>query len=301
MSDATAVPRQETLAEQRHQMAEDGYCLIPNVLDQAFMCQLINVTTNVVAAISSAHREERKSTGSLVHIDADPFYAQLIAYEPALNAIRTLTDASDLRWSTGYLVSKPGPSPALFWHQDWWAWDNPISYAAAVPQIFVMYYFTETTPYNGCLRVIPGSHRKRHALHDLAGAHTDGLSRYLDSSNPAYASHHDEVAIRAKPGDMVVGDARLLHGTYPNQSPAERPLLVLWYHPHFASLPGPIKKRLVANYQGRSGDTDIRSTHAGFPDYWPLQAQQMLRTVEPVYEGPEAPEPTNRTPDRRLT
>ena len=35
-------------------------------------------------------------------------------------------------FSAGFVVSKPPRSPPTFWHQDWWAWDDPASYMALV-------------------------------------------------------------------------------------------------------------------------------------------------------------------------
>ena len=55
----------------------------------------------------------------------------------------------------------------LFWHRDWWGWNHPVSYGDPVPQqVFLMYYTVDTTPGNGCLRLIPGSHLERHPMHD---------------------------------------------------------------------------------------------------------------------------------------
>ena len=42
--------------------------------------------------------------------------------------------------------------------------DEPRAYSDLPPQLFAMFYLTDTSPRNGCLRVIPGSHRKRHRL-----------------------------------------------------------------------------------------------------------------------------------------
>ncbi|MEC8595240.1 MAG: phytanoyl-CoA dioxygenase family protein [SAR324 cluster bacterium] len=57
-------------------------------------------------------------------------------------------------------ISKPPKSPALFWHQDWWDWNEPSSFTYQMAQVFVMIYLKDTTPQNGCLRVIPGSNKE---------------------------------------------------------------------------------------------------------------------------------------------
>src|SRR3546814_7153010 len=50
-----------------------------------------------------------------------------------------------------------------------------------------------TTRENGCLRVIPGSHRHDHPLHHLEEAHSAELQGFLNPDNPAFAAHPDEV------------------------------------------------------------------------------------------------------------
>ena len=69
---------------------------------------------------------------------------------------------AECKFSRAYLISKPPQSPQLFWHQDFTAWSGePRAFDEISPQLFAMFYLVDTTKENGCLRVIPGSHRKR--------------------------------------------------------------------------------------------------------------------------------------------
>ena len=36
---------------------------------------------------------------------------------------------------------------------------------------------------------------------------------------------------------MLIGDARLIHGAFANRTDEERPLLTLWFMPHWRSMP----------------------------------------------------------------
>ena len=42
-------------------------------------------------------------------------------------------------------------------------WDEATAYGEAPVQLFAMFYLTNTSRDNGCLRAIPGSHRRPHA------------------------------------------------------------------------------------------------------------------------------------------
>ena len=64
-----------------------------------------------------------------------------------------------------------------------------------------MIYLQDTQPQNGCLRVIPGSHRKLHELH-YTNAHTKSLSR---EENRLFEPIPGQVAVPINPRDLIVG------------------------------------------------------------------------------------------------
>ena len=75
-----------------------------------------------------------------------------------------------------------------------------------------MYYLTDTSPENGCLRVIPGSHLKRHPLHDQTSPpHTDELRTYANPNNIAFQRAAGEIDVPVKAGDLVIGFGTLFH------------------------------------------------------------------------------------------
>ena len=43
-------------------------------------------------------------------------------------------------------------------------WGDPRAYSDRAPMIFLMYYLEDTRRENGCLRLLAGSHKYRHAL-----------------------------------------------------------------------------------------------------------------------------------------
>src|SRR5690606_33776151 len=128
--------------------------------------------------------------------------------------------------SDGYIISKPPHSPRLFWHYDWFAWEDPRSYEPIPPQVFLMYYLSDTTPMNGCLRVIPGSHREHNPLHDLIDApHSQTLAQGDHLNSVEFSNRPDEMDVPIKAGDLLLGDARLLHASHANETDERRTLL----------------------------------------------------------------------------
>jgi len=272
-------------ATQREQLLKDGFCIFEHVLDQPMLDELRRVTQGLIAQVSAGDAEKYKYQGTNVQVNyQDPIFAKLFAWPAALDALASLGFPNPKFWS-GFMLSKPPHGPPLYWHQDWWAWDEPCSLEATPPQIFLMYYLTDTNRENGCLRVIPGSHRHRVDLHDqIHEAHTRATyTAPLDA--PEFMQHPDEVDIEVKAGDVVIGDARVLHAAHLNKTDKHRTLLTLWYLPDFDHLPDSIK---VAT---------ARTLPLAPPDWWEGDAGKVVEPLIPYFTGDAPKAKWNRVPD----
>ena len=167
---------------------------------------------------------------------------QLLLTEQVLARVRDATAATDLRWISGYVSTKEPRSPPLWWHQDWWCWDHPISQQERAAQVALLLYLDNTDAANGALRVLPGSHRRRHPVHDtLVTAQVDDVP----TDHPSLASQVDELALPARAGDAFVLDYRLLHGTYRHDGAQSRECVILNFAPHWRELPDEIRSHLI--------------------------------------------------------
>ncbi len=277
-------------------LQQDGYTIAKNLLPQSLLAKLCQQRDEVLDALSPEHRDTYRSQGSLVNMGDHPKFSHLIALPLFQRLIRDL-GFSNTRWLAGYLISKPPGSPALFWHQDWWGWDHPLSYTPRMPGLGIMIYLTDTCVENGCLRVVPGSHRGQHALHDLPIAHEEALSTIEDPGDIAYQSDSCEAAVEVSVGDVVLIDPRLLHSAYANQTDSERSLITLWYLPDFDELPEPIRARYVQIFNRHDLDTGD-SAKGNLLDTWPVVPKAEVAYLEPVYRGQIEPQPWNRAPDQ---
>ena len=205
---------------------------------------------------------------ALIALADHPPFAALIAW-PGLQTMFARLGFDDTRFTSGYIISKPPGGPALFWHQDWWGWRHPISRTRRIAQIALFLYLTDTRRENGCLRVIPGSHRRSHPLHEVIDAHDTALATVENPHDPVYAPHPDGVDVPVSAGDVVVADARLVHGAHPNRSGCERTNITLWWHPHYADLPPGIRARLWTIVEREEVDTDAADDGALRPHRWP--------------------------------
>ena len=215
----------------REQVIRDGYCLIEGVLSMDLIDGLREGSDRLLDQFSPEEQHRVRYQGSNLSIDFQhPSFAELVTSPALLDGLAKLGWPAP-RYMSGYILSKPPGGPPLYWHQDWGGWDDPISYEAEPMQIFAMIYLTDTVVHNGCLRVIPGSHRLRNDLHEqLTEAHSPATyDAELTETSPMFRRRSDEVDVPVKVGDLVIGDARVLHAAHANNSDQRRTCMTLWY------------------------------------------------------------------------
>jgi hypothetical protein len=136
------------------QLIEQGFCKFEQILTPAFIERLRLVSARLAQEQNSENPEGFRSQGSMIGTPADPIFAELIAWPPALEALQAL-GFDRPTFTNGYVISKPPHSPRLFWHYDWFAWEDLTAYEPQPPQLFLMYYLSDTYRDNGCAAYDP--------------------------------------------------------------------------------------------------------------------------------------------------
>jgi hypothetical protein len=272
-------------AQLRRQLIDEGYCHLPGIAPAQLIEQTRQIADRMAQELPDELKQKHRFQGSLIDVCTHPGMAQLIALPSALEALRQLGFPQP-KFYSGYIISKPPETaPALFWHQDGFGWNEPISYTNTPVQFFLMYYLIDTNRHNGCLRIIPGSHLKRHRLHDLPPAHTDEIQQ-ADEGHPALQIDPDEVDVPVQAGDLVIGDARLLHAAHPNRSEQRRTVITLWFCPNYDQLPESIQA--------------IYGKPRHKPDHWSDEIWNLVEPLVATYQGNAEAAEYNRIPDQRL-
>ncbi|MEM7126440.1 MAG: phytanoyl-CoA dioxygenase family protein [Chloroflexota bacterium] len=229
----------------RDELVNLGYTIIPGVMPKPLIDELSAWSDNVFTKI---HVDPKyRYQGSDIHVYTEERWAKMgretdeksfpdpivkkILEQPLQKELCQQLQLEGLRSHGGIIIlSKPGYGPPLYWHQDFMNWNSPQAATPWPTRVFLSYYMTDTTPENGCLRVIPGTHRKRIDLHDiLPDAHESEIQAIDDLNHPVFADHPDAIDVPMKAGDLIIADARLMHGAYPNQTDQRRTLLLAWH------------------------------------------------------------------------
>ena len=141
-----------------------------------------------------------------------------------LDMVEQLIGPDFALWNSSFFAKPAKIGSKTPWHQDGEYW--PVRPLATCS---VWVAVDHSTVENGCLRVIPGSHKNRRlGPHDYNSA--DGLSLPLELKSDEYdESSAEEIVLRA--GQISLHDVYLVHGSEPNRSERSRRGLTLRYMP----------------------------------------------------------------------
>ena len=263
------------IQEKLGQLSEDGFCIFEQILTDKMVEKLNEMSLWTIQQEDQKHFDDHRSQGCIIHYIKfpHPTFKELITYKNSLNALASLGFTNPKVWS-GFVISKPPFSPPLYWHQDGVIWEHPISYTQKPQQYFLMYYLDDTNDQNGCLRVIPKSHLKRHAIHDInrVAHEQDFVSNASDMNHPSFQITNDEMDVPVKAGDLIIGDARLLHSSHANQTKKRRTVITIWYWATYDQLPESVQALITGHIHENNNwvqwinDNDF-SRHSLLPTY----------------------------------
>ncbi|HTE57120.1 MAG TPA: phytanoyl-CoA dioxygenase family protein [Verrucomicrobiae bacterium] len=244
----------------RDTLAQRGYCVIPNIIDSDMLQSLKERFSQ--DALAPMAKGNFGDAGAFVVADYhDPVIVNLLTWPKTMETLSALGFSAP-KLHNFYVSTKPPQAAGLAWHSDLF-----YEYDMAEPaELFLIYYLQDTTPENGCLRVVPSSHLWPHK------------QRHQQPHDAALRS--DEIDVPIKTGELFIGDRRLLHATHANQADTWRTCLTIAYAPRFDTLAEPIKALIVRN-------------RCLPPAGWHKQAQHdldpRLTPVLPIYEGTAQP------------
>jgi hypothetical protein len=130
-----------------------------------------------------------------------------------LEIARQLEGEDDLYFRNGG-INELAPGRSTAWH-----FDTNIEY------VEFMHYFSGADTNNGCLRVIPGSHRPRANHLTEQVLHTRRRQGRTDDSawqNVADVELPGEIALEAGPDKLIIRSSQIFHATHLNQSSCGR-------------------------------------------------------------------------------
>jgi len=149
--------------------------------------------------------------------------ADLVRHPAILDAVEDVLGPDLLCWNTSFFTKEARSPGFVSWHQDatYWGLSEPDVLTAWVA-------FTDSTPANGNMRVIPGSHRT--PVPHVDTFHPDNLlSRGQEISVEVDEARAVDIVLRA--GEMSLHHVLMVHGSGANPSDDRRVGFAIRYIP----------------------------------------------------------------------
>jgi len=171
-------------------------------------------------SLRCAHLVENNPDGVRGH----PAFLELALDHQILDIVEQVIGPDIVFWGC-QVFCKPGRTGlAVPWHQDGQYW--PIRPLATCTVWIALDHVASD---NGCMRVIPGSHRARKIFrHHENRSENLALIQELDADQ---LDQDDAVDIALEPGQMSLHDIYMVHGSAPNSSGRRRAGVALRYMP----------------------------------------------------------------------
>jgi non-haem Fe2+, alpha-ketoglutarate-dependent halogenase len=152
-----------------------------------------------------------------------PWAQRLVRDTRVLDAVESVIGADILCIGGQFFIKEAGDTAFVSWHQDGTYWGllsgNVVTAWLAL---------TASVPQNGCMRVIPGSHRDA-VPHTETYAAANLLSRGQEVAAAVPTS--EAVDISLQPGEMSLHHSLIVHGSESNQGSCPRIGFAIRYAP----------------------------------------------------------------------
>jgi hypothetical protein len=144
-----------------------------------------------------------------------PSFARLVRHPRIIEAVSQIIGRDVLVWSCGFFIKEPGSKSYVSWHQDlnYWGLDGD-------QEVTAWYALTPATVENGCMRFVPGSHRRKDVPHVDSFAPDNLLTRGQEIAVDVDEASAVNVVLRA--GQVSLHHGHIFHASGPNTTNSRR-------------------------------------------------------------------------------
>lgn len=143
-----------------------------------------------------------------------PWIADLIRSPKILDAVEDVLGPNILCWSSQFFAKDPNDPGFISWHQDATYWG-----LSTDDVLTVWVALSPSTVETGCMRVVPGTHKKQ-VEHRDTFQETNMLSRGQEIA--VDVREEDAVDVVLQPGQFSMHSVLLFHGSKPNRGDDRR-------------------------------------------------------------------------------
>src|SRR5919106_1865841 len=186
-----------------------------------------------------------------------PSFSGLIRHPRLIDAVSQIIGPDLLVWSCGFFIKEPGSKSYVSWHQDlnYWGLDGD-------DEVTAWLALTPATVETGCMRFVPGSHRKKDVPHVDSFAQDNLLTRGQEIAVEVDEAIAVNVLLRA--GQASFHHGHMFHASGPNATNSRRlGVAIRFVAPSMKQTSG--EKLLVSHVSGKDeyGHFEVMPPPAG--------------------------------------
>jgi ectoine hydroxylase-related dioxygenase (phytanoyl-CoA dioxygenase family) len=153
-------------------------------------------------------------------------WAQELIREPKiLDAVEAVIGPDILAWESVFFIKEPRTEDFISWHQDITYW----GLEAEGDVVTAWVALSPSTVQSGCMRVVPGTHRREVVPHADTFAAGNMLSRGQEIAVEVDEAHAVDLVLQ--PGQMSLHHVKIFHGSHHNRAADRRIGFAIRYLP----------------------------------------------------------------------
>jgi hypothetical protein len=202
----------------------EGYLTYGRIFTEPEMDKLRQHVDEMIAGLPEGKRPEEMDVPHF----SDPWLFRYLADSRVLDVIEGFIGPDIVLWSSHFIAKPKGDGKAVPWHTDGAYWGSRLN---PMKVITLWLAVDESTTENGCMRVIPGSHRQVAAALDQYES-VDQVKNVFGARLPdEFVNEERAVNLELKAGECHFHDAWTVHGSNPNTSSRRRCGYTMRYMP----------------------------------------------------------------------
>ncbi|MFP4061096.1 MAG: phytanoyl-CoA dioxygenase family protein [Bacteroidales bacterium] len=203
---------------------EQGYLVMPGFINTVYIKKLRDECFEVLEAEGISRQKLNNASETADKLRNTNIYYEDSCLDELINGERSLHIASRLIGGKAYryfpfaVVKSAGGGGNFHFHQD----NNYTQHEPAEGSLNIWVALVDVTPDNGCLQIVPGSHKK--GVLDWENAGDDDVHKKIkgEVSNP--------FPVRMHAGDAIAFSRLMVHGSGKNSGLEPRVAYALQYH-----------------------------------------------------------------------
>lgn len=209
----------QSMRSLKEQMDVDGYIVVEGMFSKTEVEVMKQEIRKIVQQVAEENPANNFHNGVYVGLAKRSEKFRQVAADPRIGNVLKEAVGDNIIFLSDKIVAKDAAKDfASPWHQDWSYWYGSHKYSVWIA-------LDDATVENGCLKIVPGTHRDE-IQHD---DHSSAVEGFVNRINDSMIDESKVLTMEAKAGTAIIFHDLLFHASYQNTSGKDRWALISTY------------------------------------------------------------------------